>query len=131
MAPWTSDGENPVSSLVPTSASPVSSGDTFCGITQNGGMAGQGAIYNCVISSNGLGPTATVTLLHSFGDPAFPNDGVIPNGGLCIGTDGNLYGTTVVAAMVRAARYAMAIRQQSLNFGVIPGWSVTGTLRWG
>ena len=122
------DGENPVSGLVAGSPQVISQGNNFYGVTQNGGTAGQGTIYNCAISSSNLGPTATVTLLHSFGDSAFPSDGVIPNGGLCAGTDGNLYGTTVGGGDGAGTAYAMVIRQSSFVFGTIPGWTVTGTL---
>jgi uncharacterized repeat protein (TIGR03803 family) len=64
----------------------------FYGTTQVGGSAGHGTIFN-------LTPSGIVTILHSFGDGSIANDGNSPAGNLVKvinGTDGYLYGTTIV-----------------------------------
>jgi uncharacterized repeat protein (TIGR03803 family) len=39
-------------------------------------------------------PPASLVVLHSFQDGSTPNDGAVPQEGLTLATDGNLYGTT-------------------------------------
>jgi len=58
----------------------------FYGTTQNGGSAGDGAVFE-------MTPQGTVTILHSFGDKSVANDGTLPNG-IIQGSDTNFYGTT-------------------------------------
>ncbi len=55
------------------------------GATSKGGTADQGVAYK-------VDPTGQLTVLHSFTGGA---DGGVPEGGLILGSDGNLYGTTV------------------------------------
>jgi uncharacterized repeat protein (TIGR03803 family) len=61
---------------------------SFYGVTQTGGPNGTsssgGVLYR-------LAPDRTFTVLHSFGAAG---DGTLVQGGLTIGNDGNLYGTT-------------------------------------
>jgi uncharacterized repeat protein (TIGR03803 family) len=55
----------------------------------NGGAHGYGAVFQ-------LTPTGKMTVLHSFtGADSNTGDGGYPYGGLTLGTDGSLYGTTV------------------------------------
>jgi len=62
------------------------------GVTAAGGTgkhtAGDGIIFE--ITTDG----STYTVLHNFNDGSIPNDGSDPVGGLTVGTDNNLYGTT-------------------------------------
>ena len=57
----------------------------YYGVLTFGGTPGKGTLYQ-------LTPSFEVTTLYHFGDN--PTDGILPNGGLVQGTDGNLYGTT-------------------------------------
>ncbi|HTA24519.1 MAG TPA: choice-of-anchor tandem repeat GloVer-containing protein [Terriglobales bacterium] len=60
-----------------------------------------GSKYGCECNDgNGivfrLGPHGAFTVVHNFGDPNYPNDGMGATGGLVQATDGNFYGTTDV-----------------------------------
>lgn len=57
------------------------------GTTQSGGSSGAGSVFR-------LTPTGAVTTLYSFCSLTSCTDGAYPMGGLTLGTDGNLYGTT-------------------------------------
>jgi uncharacterized repeat protein (TIGR03803 family) len=59
----------------------------FYGTTSAGGSANEGTIFK-------ITPEGTVTLLHNFCDGTIPNDGIKPEGGLVLASDGCLYGTT-------------------------------------
>lgn len=60
----------------------------FYGTTRSGGTAGKGVVYK--VSSTGA-----YTLLHTFtATAASTTDGASAYGSLCLGADGNLYGTT-------------------------------------
>ena len=69
---------------VPHGALVEDSQGNFYGTTYNGGVNGIGAAFK-------LTPAGVATTLHSFGAGT---DGSYPNGGLTLGKDGNLYGTT-------------------------------------
>jgi len=56
--------------------------------SQGGGTLVKGVAYGTVFQ---LTPTGNMTVLYSFQNN---KDGVFPNGGLTLGTDGYLYGTT-------------------------------------
>ena len=56
--------------------------------TQGGGTLVKGVAYGTVFR---LTPAGNMTVLYSFQNN---KDGVFPNGGLTLGTDGSLYGTT-------------------------------------
>ena len=61
----------------------------FYGTTINGGDLGLGTVFS--IDGNGK-----ITVIHSFqGSQAIPPDGASPFSGLTLGSDGNLYGTTI------------------------------------
>ncbi|MBV8482763.1 MAG: hypothetical protein JO077_07860 [Verrucomicrobia bacterium] len=76
------DGINPVGALV------QGPDGNLYGVTTAGGAAGEGTIFE--ISTDG----SVSKVVHNFGDGTVPNDGSKPNGGLLLGKDGNLYGTT-------------------------------------
>jgi uncharacterized repeat protein (TIGR03803 family) len=76
------DGINPIGALV------QGPNGNLYGATTAGGTGGKGTIFE--ISTDG----SVYKVLHDFGDGTVPNDGAIPNGGLILGQDGNLYGTT-------------------------------------
>jgi uncharacterized repeat protein (TIGR03803 family) len=57
------------------------------GTTQSGGSAFEGSVFR-------LTTTGTLTTLYNFCSMASCTDGAYPLGGLVLGTDGNLYGTT-------------------------------------
>jgi uncharacterized repeat protein (TIGR03803 family) len=59
------------------------------GLTSIGGTAGKGTVFE--LSTDG----SFYTVLHNFGDGSVPNDGQSPTGGLVVGTDNKLYGTTI------------------------------------
>jgi len=70
------------------SAPPILGPDgSFYGTAFVGGVGNCGTIYK--ITTNGI--KTVFTLLHKFN----PSQGCNPNGALVLGTDGNLYGTTV------------------------------------
>lgn len=58
----------------------------YYGTAMNGGAHGMGTAFR-------LTPTGTLTVLHAFAGA--PGDGGSPRGQLTLGSDGNLYGTTV------------------------------------
>jgi uncharacterized repeat protein (TIGR03803 family) len=62
-------------------------GSTIYGVTQLGGAYGKGALFS--MNENG----GDVVIMHSFGDPAVPDDGVGPYGSLLL-LNGEFYGTT-------------------------------------
>jgi uncharacterized repeat protein (TIGR03803 family) len=76
------DGINPVGALV------QGPDGNLYGTTTAGGSAGQGTIFE--MSTDG----SIFNVVHNFGDGTVPNDGSMANGGLILGKDGNLYGTT-------------------------------------
>ena len=76
------DGVNPVGALV------QGPNGHLYGAATAGGTAGGGTIFE--ISTDG----SFFKVLHNFGDGSVPHDGASPNGGLVLGRDGNLYGTT-------------------------------------
>ncbi len=77
---YPSDGTDPIGAMV------QGNDGAFYGVTWEGGASNLGTIFQ--ITSNG-----TYTLLHNFvGRPA---DGAYPRSGLILGSDGNLYGTTL------------------------------------
>jgi uncharacterized repeat protein (TIGR03803 family) len=57
------------------------------GTTQSGGSSSLGTVFR-------LTPNGTVTTVYSFCSQPSCTDGSYPMGGLALGTDGNLYGTT-------------------------------------
>lgn len=59
------------------------------GVTSAGGAAGKGTIFE--INTDG----SSYRVLHSFDDGTIPNDGIIPDGALTLGSDNNFYGITV------------------------------------
>jgi uncharacterized repeat protein (TIGR03803 family) len=76
------DGINPVGNLV------QGPDGNLYGVTTAGGTAGKGTIFE--ISTDG----SVFNVVHNFGDGTVSNDGSMANGGLILGEDGNLYGTT-------------------------------------
>lgn len=60
---------------------------TFYGVTKTGGDNASGTLFKLVTTG-----TITETVLHSFGDPATANDGIVPAGSLAL-SGGVLYGT--------------------------------------
>lgn len=73
------DGADPITGLV------FDTQGNLYGTTFKGGDHGAGTVFR-------LAPNGNETVLHSFA--AYPNDGVVPDGGLVIDAQGNLYGTT-------------------------------------
>src|SRR5580692_10466664 len=78
------------------------------GTTQSGGATGVGSVFR-------LTPSGTVTTIYSFCSLASCTDGAYPLGGLVLGTDGNLYGTTAEGG--------------ASNYGTVFKISTTGTLK--
>ena len=78
------DGASPSGPVV------VGPNGNLYGETSSGGTSGlgDGTVYE--IAPDG----SAYTVLHNFGDGSIPNDGVYPRGGLTLGPDNNLYGTT-------------------------------------
>jgi uncharacterized repeat protein (TIGR03803 family) len=73
-----SEGANPISNLVEVNG-------VYYGTNLAGGTNGLGSVFS-------ITPAGQLTLIHSFTGGAA--DGAIPSGGLVLGSDGNLYGTT-------------------------------------
>ncbi|MGO8672053.1 MAG: choice-of-anchor tandem repeat GloVer-containing protein [Capsulimonadaceae bacterium] len=87
----TNDGSNPQAALI------QASDGNFYGTTYYGGStatAGESETGNGVVFR--ITPTGAVTILHSFRDGTVANDGANPQAALVQGSDGNLYGTTVI-----------------------------------
>jgi uncharacterized repeat protein (TIGR03803 family) len=78
-------GTNSGDPLFPLYAGLIAQGQdgSLYGTTPLGGSLNDGAVFKVT-------PAGTMTVLHSFGE----GDGEAPFGGLTLGTDGNLYGTT-------------------------------------
>jgi uncharacterized repeat protein (TIGR03803 family) len=79
--PNCADGSGPVSGLAQDSE-----GNLY-GTTYREGVGGAGTVFKIATSG-------TLTTLHSFCSRSNCADGMFPNGGLVVGRDGNLYGTT-------------------------------------
>jgi uncharacterized repeat protein (TIGR03803 family) len=77
------DGKTPWNSLVQGKDGNLYGTALFTGSTETG------VVFQ-------LSPQGTYKIIHSFQDGSVPNDGRGPQGGLIFGTDGNLYGTTVL-----------------------------------
>ena len=80
-----SDGSSPASGVI------VLPNGAIYGTTSGGGSVGRGTVWE-------INASGTYSVLHSFtgtnaGD-AQDSDGDTPVGGLCLASDGNLYGTT-------------------------------------
>jgi uncharacterized repeat protein (TIGR03803 family) len=75
------DGETPLGGLV------QAPNGLFYGTTQAGGSHAVGTVFK-------ITPTGRLTTLYSFCAQPACADGSYPNGGLVLGSDGNLYGTT-------------------------------------
>jgi uncharacterized repeat protein (TIGR03803 family) len=60
---------------------------SFYGTTVLGGAYHDGVVFHLV-------PKQSVTVLHNFPDPDYPNDGTEPTAGLVQASDGNFYGVT-------------------------------------
>ncbi len=125
-------GINPVGSLIAIPDSTGQSANLF-GVTQNGGSSDQntgfGTIFkiNTLTYANGIPPT----IIHSFGDGSVTNDGQTPLAGLCLGADGNLYGTTVGGGAGYGTAFAIAANLLGLPQGAVPSsyYTLTGTCR--
>ena len=81
------DGSVANDGQVPGTGLTQGSDGSFYGTTQQGGSAGDGAIYK-------ITPQGQVVILHSFNDGSVPNDGQFPFNGLIQASDGNFYGMT-------------------------------------
>ena len=77
---YPNDGTNPIGALV------QANDGNFYGVTYIGGAKNLGSVFK-------ITPSGTYTLLHSFA--GYPSDGTHPRSGLIVGSDGNLYGTTL------------------------------------
>ncbi len=77
------------------------------GTTEGGGASFDGTVFR-------LTPAGTLTTLYSFCAQPSCTDGAFPMGGLVLGTDGNLYGTTTEGG--------------TSNYGTVFKISTTGTL---
>jgi len=77
---YPADGTYPLGALV------QANDGAYYGVTYQGGAHNLGSVFK--ITSSG-----TYTLLHSFA--GYPTDGTYPRSGLILGSDGNLYGTTL------------------------------------
>jgi uncharacterized repeat protein (TIGR03803 family) len=119
------DGMNPVSQMAAVSL-PMK-GTVLFGTTQNGGTAGQGTAFEIDSADS---PPSPCTILHSFGDVGTPNDGQTPLGGLILGVDGNLYGTTIAGGAGYGTFYAIVINVLPPAPTSFPAtyWLLTGTL---
>ena len=112
------DGANPVGTLVVVDK--AFGGTALFGATQTGGTAGEGTVYEFDLSG-------ALTILHSFDDVATPNDGQLPTGGLTLGADGNLYGTTIGGGAGYGTAYAIAANLLG-PASPPPSYTLTGTL---
>jgi uncharacterized repeat protein (TIGR03803 family) len=117
------DGINPIGSIVAVDR--TTTGVTIFGTTQSGGANGDGAIFE-------LDEDNTLTLLHSFNDPNTPDDGMTPLSGLCLGVDGNLYGTTVAGGLGSGTFFGVVTNLLAPPASTVtPLWTLTGNLPLG
>jgi uncharacterized repeat protein (TIGR03803 family) len=77
---YPNDGTNPIGALV------QGNDGNFYGVTYVGGANNLGSVFKITLAGK-------YTLLYSFA--GYPNDGTHPRSGLIVGSDGNLYGTTL------------------------------------
>jgi uncharacterized repeat protein (TIGR03803 family) len=119
------------------------------GTTSTGGLygnvSGDGVIFQ-------ITPQGSFAVLHNFGDPNYPQDGVAPRAGLVQATDGNFYGVTseggeqsggVIFQIAAGGSYAILYNFDYLNGsnpfstpmqhtnGNIYGLTASGGLGWG
>ncbi len=80
----------PPDGALPTAGLAMDGVGNLYGTTQDGGSAGEGMVFKLVHS----GSNWIEQPLYSFGSTQSGNDGAEPDGGVTIGPDGNLYGTT-------------------------------------
>jgi len=99
------DGINPLAGLV------QGSDGNFYGTTYGGGTNNQGTIFN-------ISPQGTLTTLYQFG--GLPTDGIDPEAGLVLGSDGSFYGTTEFGG----TNYAGTV----FKFSVGPPFQITSIL---
>ncbi len=85
--PTTGDGRVPAGNLILGSDGNFYGITVFGGLSGGGGALGDGTVFK-------ITPTGTEAVLYSFGSSA--SDGVNPQAGLILGSDGNFYGTTSV-----------------------------------
>ena len=77
---YPTDGTSPLGALV------QGNDGSFYGVTYQGGTSNLGMAFK-------ITSTGTLTILHNF--VGAPNDAAYPRSGLTLGSDGNLYGTTL------------------------------------
>jgi uncharacterized repeat protein (TIGR03803 family) len=79
------DGQSPGASVI------VSANGSLYGTTESGGGSGAGTVYRLTPPSEGGGAWSE-SVVYAF--KGKPNDGAIPNGAVCMGKSGALYGVT-------------------------------------
>jgi uncharacterized repeat protein (TIGR03803 family) len=94
------------------------------GTTTQGGnsstcLAGCGTVFK-------MSPAGAITTIHSFG--GYPSDGALPEAGLALGPDGNLYGTTVAGGTSNSCS-ADALTGCGTVFKITPSGSANGALQ--
>jgi len=77
---YPNDGTTPIGAMV------QGNDGNFYGVTYQGGSKNLGSVFK--VTAGG-----TYSLIHSFA--GYPSDGAHPRSGLIVGSDGNLYGTTL------------------------------------
>jgi len=114
-------GASPNDGYTPFGALIQGADGALYGLASNGGTYGGGVAFRITLSG-------TYTVLHSFGGPG---EGLVPTGGLTLGSDGNFYGATSSGG----ANHCANIPQNGANCGTIfrmtPAGAVTTLYSFG
>jgi uncharacterized repeat protein (TIGR03803 family) len=95
------DGDQSVAGLVMDAAGNLFGTTLLGGNPAVNGGAGFGTVFELVAHKRGTATTYTEQVLYRFCSQANCSDGAMPEAGLVIDADGNLYGTTMIGGIIR------------------------------
>jgi len=109
---------NGADGAVPAGELLLDASGTMYGVTELGGTNKAGTIFSLRTDGSGY------TILHHFSTNG--GDGIVPSGGLSLGSNGNLYGVTQGGGAYRAGT-SFSLKTNGSNYGVIHSFSAALT----